>query len=367
MIPQHLLLWKKFPILNDGFICLSDFMGNDAKIASRARTSYGNDLRNVVAEVFSKHFKQQITNYYAEGPGSSFCIKIFKDGNQERIKETEKEKEIWKNLIPVLKQEEQKDATLIRRLMRDRHTSPFEFCQVEFLVRAPIYVFRQWHRHRTASINEYSGRYKEMIDSMETTPPGKWRLQSNKNKQGSDGYLTEWDKNSEEVQHILDAGFPSRIGQTPGQFLSNDEETFHQIAAELYQTRLKLGIAKEQARKDLPVSNYSEMYWSCDLHNLLHFLTLRMDSHAQEEIRLYANQMGEIVKELFPVTWKAFEDYRLNAMQLTALDIEALKRINGLLPSERMNEFYYSILESIFTNVTERSECIVKLKRLGIL
>ena len=155
--------------------------------------------------------------------------------------------------------------------------------------------------------------------------------------------------------------------QTPGEFLCESEQRLHKFAREVYQERLALGVAKEQARKDLPVSNYSEMYWSCDLHNLLHFLTLRMNSHAQEEIRLYANQMGKIVKELFPVTWQAFEDYRLNAMTLTALDTQALKLINGLLPSERMGEFYDSILKQVFNNKTEREECVAKLKQLGIL
>jgi len=306
------LLWKKFPILNDGFICLADFMGNDWKIASRARTSYGKSDRAI------------------------------------RITEVMESKQV--NFEEARRVVDREDAGLIRRLMRDRHTSPFEFCQIEFLVRAPIYVFRQWHRHRTASINEYSGRYKEMTDSMETTPPGKWRLQSGKNKQGSDGYLKDWPEG-------LESNHPD---QSPGEFLSEDETFMHKSLNLSYKRRLALGVAKEQARKDLPVSNYSEMYWSCDLHNLLHFLTLRMDKHAQEEIRLYANQMGEIVKELFPVTWQAFEDYRLNAMQLTALDIKAIQLINQNEPEE-------SALDIIFTNKTEKEECSAKLKLLGIL
>lgn len=349
------LLWKKFPILNDGFICLSDVMGNDAKIASRARTSYGLHLREErINQKLTKHIQYPNEIFvkehrYSDQDKSWICF--MSNGDIKKVTVTDH--------LNLVKEIDKEDATLIRRLMRDRHTSPFEFCQVEFLVRAPIYVFRQWHRHRTASINEYSGRYKEMIDSMETTPPGKWRLQSGKNKQGSDGYLTEWPEGYDE---LTKASFTS-----PGGELSAMEEILHEQATKVYQQRLKFGVAKEQARKDLPVSNYSEMYWSCDLHNLLHFLTLRMDSHAQEEIRLYANQMGEIVKELFPVTWQAFEDYRLNAMTLTALDTQALKRINGLLPSERMEEFYDSILKQVFNNKTEREECVAKLKRLGIL
>ena len=199
IMTNHPLLWKKFPILNDGFICLSDFMGNDAKIASRARTSYGRDTR---FEFSPRDYQEQ--------------------------REWSKEK--------------QKDTDLIRRLMRDRHTSPFEFCTVEFLVRAPIYVFRQWHRHRTASINEYSGRYKEMIDSMEVTDPGKWRLQSGKNKQGSDGYLSSWGREPEDEKFLTE-----NYKQTPGEFLCESEQRLHKFAREVYQERLDLGVAKEQA------------------------------------------------------------------------------------------------------------------------
>lgn len=353
------LLWKKFPILNDGFICLADFMGNDSKIASRARTSYGlHDLEARLNEKLTKHigYPDGVFVKRNEFSGADQAIVCHMSNGDVRKVTLESYHEL-QNQIEV------EDAGLIRRLMRDRHTSPFEFCQVEFLVRAPIYVFRQWHRHRTASINEYSGRYKEMIDSIETTPPGKWRLQSGKNKQGSDGYLKDWPEGFDE---LTKNSFTS-----PGGQLSAMEEMLHEHAQKVYLERLALGVAKEQARKDLPVSNYSEMYWSCDLHNLLHFLTLRMDKHAQEEIRLYANQMGEIVKELFPVTWQAFEDYRLNAMQLTALDIKAIQKLSDPNFAVVSNTGYldeaHTLLQSIFTNKTEREECVDKLTRLGIL
>lgn len=327
-------------------------MGNDSKIASRARTSYGLHDREVrINEKLTKHIGYPFDVFVKKSKYSSADSAIICYMSNGDVRKVTSE-----DYMKCQHEIDREDAGLIRRLMRDRHTSPFEFCQVEFLVRAPIYVFRQWHRHRTASINEYSGRYKEMIDSMETTPPGKWRLQSGKNKQGSDGYLKDWPEG-------LESNHPD---QSPGEFLSEDETFMHKSLNLSYKRRLALGVAKEQARKDLPVSNYSEMYWSCDLHNLLHFLTLRMDEHAQEEIRLYANQMGEIVKELFPVTWQAFEDYRLNAMQLTALDIKAIQ----LLTEGKtigVEDYPTWVLDQVFTNKTEREECIAKLKRLGIL
>jgi len=160
-------------------------------------------------------------------------------------------------------------------------------------------------RHRTASISEYSTRYSEAIDSMEKTLLGEWRLQAKDNRQGSDGFA--W----KEV----------------GQKLSQDEELLHRDLKFVYENRLKLGIAREQARKDLPLSTYTEAYWKIDLHNLLHFLKLRMDRQAQKEIREYANQIAEIVKIWCPVTWQAFEDYRLNGMTLSRMDIEMIGKI----------------------------------------
>lgn len=332
------LLWKKFPILDDGFICLSDFMGSDAKIASRARTSYGNDRRYEL-EVSSPEY-------------------------QEAAKS---------------------DETLIRYLMRHSHTSPVEFCEVEFLVRAPLYVVAQWQRHRTGSFNQVSGRYREMIDSMQETPTDKWRLQSTNNKQGSAGYLVDWPEHARiEEDYTSDSeGLPeacqvvtipdtkvlvTKPNQGPGSYLSERELYAHKILEEVYHERLALGVAKEQARKDLPVCNYTEMYWKCDLHNLLHFLKLRMDPHAQEEIRVYANQIAEIVEELFPVTWQAFVDYRLNALTLTALDVKVIKwwlanRNNSVVCQEGIPVSFAEIIP----NKRERTECVDKLRGLGLL
>ena len=163
------------------------------------------------------------------------------------------------------------------------------------------------------SVNEYSTRYSEAIDEMATTPQDEWRLQSGSNKQGSDGKVHhEWT-----------------------QLLSVKESELHRIAREVYQERLDMGVAREQARKDLPLSNYTQAYWKIDLHNLLHFLRLRLDSHAQLEIRRYAQAIAEIVRVWVPHTWEAFEDYRLLGCTLSRMELEIIYnciRVSGVEP-----------------------------------
>lgn len=188
------------------------------------------------------------------------------------------------------------DRSLIRYLMRHRHTTPFEMAEITFHIRIPMDAWRQMVRHRTASINEYSTRYSEAIDSAQTTEPHMWRSQSKDNKQGSGDYL------------------PPDVGAG----LSAREKELHELAFAIYQERLKAGVAREQARKDLPLSTYTEVYWKCDLHNIFHFLALRLDPHAQWEIRQYAQAMADIVKAWVPLAWEAFEDYRLHAMTLSS-------------------------------------------------
>lgn len=268
--------WCRYSVGSDGFICLVDWMGDDASICQAASVSYGMDGR---------------------------------DGNQE---DNEK---------------------LLRYLMRHQHTTPFEMAEIKFLVRVPMDTWRQWVRHRTANINEYSTRYKPAIDSMATTESNEWRLQSSKNKQGSDGY------------------FPAFSDDTvDGEDLTKVEASFHELARTVYQTRLNSGVAREQARKDLPLSTYTEAYWKCDLHNIFNFLRLRMDSHAQLEIRQYAGTMAKIVEVLFPKCWNAFNDYVLHGMRLTLLDRIAIQTRS---------------VEHI-TDKREREECLQKLMILGI-
>jgi thymidylate synthase (FAD) len=166
--------------------------------------------------------------------------------------------------------------------------------------------WRQWIRHRTANVNEYSTRYSIAIDAAQRTAPGEWRQQSTANRQGSGDFLP------------LDVGTQ----------LSRVEEQLHTTAAAAYKGRLDAGVAREQARKDLPLSTYTEAYWKIDLHNLLHFLHLRMDDHAQSEIRSYARVIGEaIVAAWVPLVWEAFLDYTRRGMQLSRIEADILRTL----------------------------------------
>jgi thymidylate synthase (FAD) len=284
------LRWMKIPVLDDGFVCLVDAMGDDAAVVQAARVSYQAGTRAV-----------------------------------------------------------SDDRTLIRYLMRHRHTTPFEMAEVKLLVRVPMDCWRQWIRHRTASINETSTRYSIAIDASQMTPPDEWRLQATSNRQGSEG--------------LLDA--------VAGETLSAEEARLQEYARAVYKTRLERGIAREQARKDLPLSTYTEAYWKIDLHNLLHFLELRMDRLAQLEIREYAETIGsEIVRPLFPLVWEAFEDYRLHAVELSRLEQEVVERLGagGKLPADEVSFLAACTPEwKDLARCRERDECRAKLARLGLI
>jgi thymidylate synthase (FAD) len=197
------------------------------------------------------------------------------------------------------------DRNLIRYLLNHDHGTPFEMVEFKFCVQAPMDVMRQWIRHRMANTNEYSTRYMEAIDLCYSTHPREWRLQSKDNKQGSSGFA------------------PPDHGHT----LSATEFEFHRLAKEVYQARLAGGIAKEQARKDLPLSTYTRLYWKCDLRNIFNFLRLRMDSHAQWEIRQYANAMYDLIKPIVPVACEAFEDYVLHAKKFSRMEMELIREL----------------------------------------
>jgi thymidylate synthase (FAD) len=288
------LRWQKFPVLNDGFVCLVDVMGNDQAVVQAARVSYGEGTRKV-----------------------------------------------------------SDDRGLIRYLMRHRHTTPFEMAEVKLLVRVPMDCWRQWIRHRTANVNEYSTRYSLAIDAMQTTSPDAWRTQAAHNRQGSG--------------ESLDA--------REGEALSAAEAEFQRQARELYEQRIAQGVAREQARKDLPLSTYTEAYWKVDLHNLLHFLALRMDDHAQWEIREYATTIGQrIVQPLFPLVWEAFVDYRLEGLFLSRLDRELIARLMDRLAaagrSQATEEDFLAVQDPTWAGLTrsrERDECREKLRRLNLL
>ena len=194
------------------------------------------------------------------------------------------------------------DRGLVRYLMRHRHSTPFEMVEFKFHIAMPIFIARQWIRHRTANVNEYSARYSIMPDRFYRPDIENVRKQSKTNRQGGEG--------------PIDAG-------TADEFLKLLEG-----AEANYQKYLELterGVAREIARAVLPVSVYTEWYWKCDLHNIFHFLSLRMDPHAQIEIQEYARAMYELIKPIVPVASEAFEDYRLNAMHLTGLEIDAIR------------------------------------------
>ena len=257
------------------------------------------------------------------------------------------------------------DKHLIRYLMRHKHSTPSEMVVFKFRLRVPMDTWRQIVRHRMVSINEYSTRYSEAISETDTTDSDEWRLQSNINKQGSGEHLKEWPEDFTGVNTKI------MTDNTPGEWLSAREKELQLHAQQVYQERLKLGVAREQARKDLPLSTYTEAYWKIDLHNLLHFLSLRMDAHAQLEIRQYANIIGhDIVAQLCPVTWEAFLDYRLEAMFLTRMDVETIRNlVHNMDPtpnSERLSQCLPKAWHKM-KRCRERDECFKKLERLGII
>ncbi len=239
------ILGKPFKVLNDGFVRVIDYMGSDDAIVQAARVSYGKGTKRL-----------------------------------------------------------QEDKGLIRYLMRHRHTTPFEMCEIKLHIRIPMDAWRQWIRHRTANVNEYSTRYSLAIDATQTTLPGEWRIQATSNRQGSSGFADD----------ML------------GTEMSKDEKELHSLARNIYNKRIDAGIAREQARKDLLLSTYTEAYWKVDLHNLLHFLKLRMEKNAQLEIRKYAEIIGnEIVKKWVPVAWEAFSDFVIDSVPFSQKELAILK------------------------------------------
>ncbi len=248
------ILGRAFPVLDDGFVRVIDYLGDDSAIVQAARVAYGAGTKK----------KRQ-------------------------------------------------DRELIRYLMRHQHTSPFEMCEIKLHVRVPMDSWRQWIRHRTANVNEYSTRYSIAIDAALTTKPDQWRLQSVSNRQGSAGFLD----------------------REAGEAMSGKERELQNLARQVYQERLEAGVAREQARKDLPLSTYTEAYWKIDLKNLMNFLKLRMELHAQEEIRAYATLIGQqIVSRWVPFTWESFQDYVMEGLSISIQE----QKILSLLCAGRGDE-----------------------------
>lgn len=207
------------------------------------------------------------------------------------------------------------DRGLLRYLLRHRHTTPFEMVEFKFHVAMPMFVARQWIRHRTASVNEYSARYSIVPDRFWRPTVESVRTQSRTNRQGG--------------EEPIDVATAERFLE----LLDRAEANYRDYLALTEQ-----GVARELARAALPVSVYTEWYWKCDLHNLLHFLALRLDPHAQREIRDYAEAMYALIKPIVPLTCEAFEDYRLGAVSLTRLEVEALRSGQPLASDNRREQ-----------------------------
>lgn len=212
------------------------------------------------------------------------------------------------------------DRGLIRYLLRHRHTTPFEMVEFKFHVSMPIFIARQWIRHRTANVNEYSGRYSIMPDHFYRPTLEEVRKQSTTNKQG--GEETFVSGGPEAARHQGIDGKPGDGALTAQEFLDYLAES--EALYERYKSLTEKGVSRELARIGLPVSVYTQWYWKCDLHNILRFLSLRMDAHAQKEIREYATAMYDLMLPIVPITMEAWRDYELDAMRLTRLEIEAM-------------------------------------------
>jgi len=241
------LLGKEFKVLDKGFVRLVDVMGSDDSIVQAARVSYGKGTKTSL-----------------------------------------------------------EDRGLIRYLMRHKHTTPFEMVEFKFHIKLPIFIARQWIRHRTANVNEYSGRYSEMPDDFYLPDLEQIRPQSTMNKQGRGDEAFE-PARAEEIRNIM-------------------QNTQKNLFSE-YEDLLEKEFARELARINLPLSNYTEWYWKIDLHNLFHFLRLRIDSHAQYEIQQYGIVMADIVSKITPYAWEAFSDYGIDAIYFSKNEKAALSEL----------------------------------------
>lgn len=275
--------WLYRPIwcLDYGFLYLVDYMGNDDAVVQAARVSYGQGTKKLAS-----------------------------------------------------------DAGLIRYLLRHLHTTPSEMVEFKFHCKMPIFVARQWIRHRTANVNEYSGRYSEMLDEFYLPEPSALRKQSATNKQGRAEELSP--EIQQKILQLLRIDYGTQFGH--------------------YKEFLDFDLAKELARINLSVANYTQWYWKIDLHNLLHFLRLRLDSHAQYEIRVFGEAMARIIKDAVPITFEAFEDYRLGSMTFSRLELEILQANQWPTSQEKVSK----LLETI-NNTREKEEFLEKLIKLHFI
>ena len=243
-------LYTAYPVLDHGFVRVIDYMGDDAAICQAARVSYGKGTKSV-----------------------------------------------------------QNDEGLIRYLMRHWHSTPFEMCEIKLHVKLPVFVARQWIRHRTANVNEYSARYSILDREFYIPAPEHVAAQSVVNNQGRGDILT-----GEEAARVLEI-----LKADSARAYDNYESMISQDGQQ--------GLARELARMNLPANIYTQWYWKVDLHNLLHFLRLRADAHAQYEIRIYAEEICKIVAAWVPFAYRAFEDYRMGGATLSSGALDCVRRM----------------------------------------
>jgi thymidylate synthase (FAD) len=243
-------LYTAYDVLDHGFIRVIDYMGDDNAITQAARVSYGKGTKSV-----------------------------------------------------------QNDEGLIRYLMRHWHSTPFEMCEIKLHVKLPVFVARQWIRHRTANVNEYSARYSILDREFYIPAPEHLNAQSVINNQGRGAVLE-----GEEAAKVLD-------------ILKSDSNRAYDNYEQMISDEGQDGLARELARMNLPANIYTQWYWKVDLHNLFHFLRLRADSHAQYEIRVYADAICKVVADWVPAAYSAFEDYRMGGANLSGKGVECLKRM----------------------------------------
>ena len=263
------ILGKTLPALDHGFVRVIDYMGDDAAVVQAARVSYG--------------------------------------------KGTKKRSE---------------DEGLIRYLLRHHHSTPFEMCELKLHIKAPVFVARQWLRHRMASVNEYSARYSVLEDQFYIPKPEHLRPQSQTNKQGRDEYNILPHEEAEHAANLLKQDALRCYGHYTEMMNVNADGEMIDPG--------KKGVARELARMNLPVNVYTQWYWKIDLHNLLHFMRLRADGHAQYEIRVYAEIIEDIVAKWVPAVYRAYKDYRKEAVSLSKQQLDALKTAltnGGALPA----------------------------------
>ena len=265
------ILYKQIPILDHGFIRVIDYMGTDQSIVQAARVSYGEGTKKL-----------------------------------------------------------REDRGLIRYLLSHWHTTPFEMCEIKFHIKLPIFVARQWIRHRTANVNEYSARYSVLDKEFYVPEMDQLGSQSTTNKQGRSNTLDK--KFAKQAQDLIQKNseqlYDDYQNLLNGKLLNNDEY----VEGE--------GLARELARTTLPLNYYTQWYWKVDLHNLMHFLRLRADSHAQYEIQIYAEKMVEILKKWVPLTYEAIEDYRSDSFQLSK---EAMKIVKDKLANKKIKKSNYKL------------------------